>query len=68
MRRDDGTPAQVGDWWWIENGVVHFARPEGPLRAAAVATDPVMDAVGCALFTTPNRLYGAQLNTEGDAI
>lgn len=47
MARDDGTPVQVGDWWWVENGQVHFAPP---------ATD------------IPNRLYGATINHEGDAV
>lgn len=48
MTRDDGKPAQVGDWWWIENGLVYFA----PSPSA----------------TVPNRLYGAEVNEEGEVV
>lgn len=43
-------------WWWVENGRVYFEE-SAPISPEAWAARDV-----------PNRLYGATVNHEGEAV
>lgn len=56
--RSDGTPAQVGDNMRVdERGFVHF---EPPYIGIDFGSEPG--------FSVPNRLFGTEINQDGDAV
>jgi hypothetical protein len=69
MRRDDGTPAQVGDTIRNDHGMIHFDPPRvDPSDMVDSFTYAIEGLRRNLAEHVPNRLYGATITPEGDAI
>lgn len=69
LRRDDGSPVQIGDRWWVENDRLHFAAPVKPQPFDPDEHWQLLPAYEKQLAQeVPNRLKGTTINHEGDAV
>ncbi len=67
LTRDDGTPAQVGDKVRINGGFIHFDPPTRCTQCGSCGMERYCSCPTCGV-AIPNRLFGVEINHEGDAI